>query len=63
MRDLCLADLLIASGLYAAGPWSATYDGGRRIDYVLYRGDFQELGYAAMRSLSDHRLVRVELEV
>jgi hypothetical protein len=43
------------SGLYAAGPWSATYDGGRRIDYMLYRG--------AMGSLSDHLLVRVEPEV
>ena len=54
-KALCLADLLMASGLYAAGPWSATYDGGRRIDYVLYRG--------AMRSLSDHLLVGVEPEV
>jgi hypothetical protein len=53
----------MVTGLYAAGPWNATYDGGRRIIYVLYCGDFHEVGYAAMRSLSDHRLVRVELEV
>jgi len=62
-RDLFLADLLIAMNLQPAGPGTATHDGGRRIDYVFYRGDFREVGYAATKSLSDHRLVRVELEV
>jgi len=62
-RELFLADLLLATGLQPAGPGTATHDSGRRIDCVLYRGDFREVGYASMRSLSDHRLVKVELEV
>ena len=62
-RDLFLADLLMRTGLNSTGPGTATHNSGRRIDHVLYRGDFCEVGYGAMRSLSDHRLVRVELEV
>jgi endonuclease/exonuclease/phosphatase family metal-dependent hydrolase len=62
-RDLFLADLLMRTGLDSTGRGTATHNSGRRIDYVLYRGDFREVGYAVTRSLSDHRLVRVELEV
>jgi endonuclease/exonuclease/phosphatase family metal-dependent hydrolase len=61
-RDLFLADLLLATGLQPAGPGTATHDSGRRIDYVLYRGNFRAVGYASTKSLSDHRLIRVELE-
>jgi endonuclease/exonuclease/phosphatase family metal-dependent hydrolase len=62
-RDLFLADLLLATGLQPAGPGTATHDSGRRIDYVLYRGDFRAVGYGTTKSLSDHRLISVELEV
>lgn len=62
-KDLFLADLLLATGLQPAGPGSATHDSGRRIDYVFYRGDFRAVGYAETKSLSDHRLIRVELDV
>ena len=63
MKDLFLADLRMATGLRLAGPGSITHESRRRIDYVLYRGDFREVGYSATKSLSDHRLVRAELEV
>jgi endonuclease/exonuclease/phosphatase family metal-dependent hydrolase len=60
---LFLADLLLATGLRPAGSEEATHTSGRRIDFVLYRGRFREVGYGTARSLSDHRLVRAELEV
>jgi endonuclease/exonuclease/phosphatase family metal-dependent hydrolase len=62
-RDLFLADLLMRTGLNSTGPGTATHNSGRTIDHVLYRGDFSEVEYAATKGLSDHRLVRVELEV
>ena len=61
--DLFLADLLLATGLRPAGSEKATHSSGRRIDFVLYRVGFREVGYGAARSLSDHRLVRAGLEV
>jgi hypothetical protein len=63
--DLFLADLLLATGLRPAGAGSeeATHSSGRRIDFVLYRVGFREVGYGTARSLSDHRLIRAELEV
>lgn len=62
-EDLFLNDMLLASGLSAAGPGTPTHDSRRRIDYVLYRGGFREAGYDVERGRSDHRLVRVDLEV
>jgi endonuclease/exonuclease/phosphatase family metal-dependent hydrolase len=62
-RNLFLSDFLLRSGLRVAGTAEPTHDTGRRIDFVLYRGGFREVGYSLMKSLSDHRLVRVELEV
>ena len=58
-----LADLLLATGLRPASSEEATHKSGRRIDFVLYRGGFREVGYGTRESLSDHRLVRAELEV
>lgn len=62
-RNLFLADFLLRSGLCPAGTEEPTHDAGRKIDFVLYRGGFREVGYSLTKSLSDHRLVRVELEV
>ncbi len=58
-----LTDFLLATGLGPAGTGEATHVSGRRIDYVLYRGSFREVGYSLTKSLSDHWLVRAELEV
>ena len=58
-----LADLLLETNLRPAGTGEPTHDSGRRIDFVLYREGFREVGYSLAESLSDHRLVRVELEV
>jgi endonuclease/exonuclease/phosphatase family metal-dependent hydrolase len=58
-----LTDFLLETGLRPAGTEEPTHDTGRKIDYVLYRGGFREVGYSLTESLSDHRLVRVELEV
>jgi endonuclease/exonuclease/phosphatase family metal-dependent hydrolase len=58
-----LADFLLETDLRPAGTGEQTHDSGRRIDFVLYRGGFREVGYSLAESLSDHRLVRVELEV
>jgi endonuclease/exonuclease/phosphatase family metal-dependent hydrolase len=63
MRNLFLRDLLLATGLRPAGTEEPTHDTGRKIDFVLYRGGFREVGYSLTKSLSDHRLVRAELEV
>lgn len=62
-KDLFLRDLLLVTGLRAAGPGKPTHNSRRCIDYVLYRGGFREAGYATKRGRSDHRLVMVELEV
>jgi len=62
-RNLFLRDFLLATGLRPAGTGEPTHDTGRRIDFVLYRGGFSEVGYSLTESLSDHRLVRAELEV
>jgi len=62
-RNLFLADFLLETGLYPAGTKEPTHDTGRKIDFVLYRGSFRETGYSLTKSLSDHRLVKVELEV
>ena len=61
--DPFLEDLLREKGLRPAGTGEPTHSRGRKIDFVLYRGDFREVGYGLTKSLSDHRLVRVELEV
>ena len=58
-----LADFLLVTGFRPAGSEEATHKSGRRIDFVLYRGGFREVGYGTAESLSDHRLVRAELEV
>ena len=58
-----LADFLLATDLRPAGTEEPTHDTGRKIDFILYRGGFREVGYSQTKSLSDHRLVRVELEV
>ncbi len=62
-RNLFLADFLLETGLRPAGTEEPTHDTGRKIDFVLYRGGFREVGYSLTKSLSDHRLIRVELEV
>lgn len=62
-RNLFLADFLWESGLRPAGTEEPTHDSGRRIDFVLYRGGLREVGYSLIKGLSDHRLVRAELEV
>ena len=62
-QHLFFKDFLLATGLRPAGTGEPTQDGGRRIDFVLHRGGFREVTYSLTRSLSDHRVVRVELEV
>jgi endonuclease/exonuclease/phosphatase family metal-dependent hydrolase len=62
-QNLFLADLLLETGLRPAGSEEPTHKSGRRIDFVLYCGSFREVGYSLTESLSDHRLVRAELEV
>jgi endonuclease/exonuclease/phosphatase (EEP) superfamily protein YafD len=62
-QNLFLKDFLLDTGLRPAGTEEPTHDTGRRIDFVLYRGGFREVGYSLTKSLSDHRVVRVELEV
>jgi endonuclease/exonuclease/phosphatase family metal-dependent hydrolase len=62
-RNLFLRDFLLETGLRPAGTEEPTHETGRKIDFVLYRGGFREVGYGLTESLSDHRLVRVELEV
>ena len=63
MQNLFLADFLLETGLRPAGTEEPTHETGRKIDFVLHRGSFREVGYSLTKSLSDHRLVRVELEV
>jgi endonuclease/exonuclease/phosphatase family metal-dependent hydrolase len=58
-----LADFLLQTGLHPPGTEEPTHDSRRRIDFVLYRGSFREVGYNLAESSSDHRLVRVKLEV
>jgi hypothetical protein len=62
-QNLFLRDFLLGTGLSPAGDEEPTHGSGRKIDFVLYRGGFREVGYSLTKSLSDHRLVRVELEV
>jgi endonuclease/exonuclease/phosphatase family metal-dependent hydrolase len=62
-QNLFLRDFLLETGLRPAGTGEPTHDTGRKIDFVLYRGDFREVGYSVTESLSDHRVARVELEV
>jgi endonuclease/exonuclease/phosphatase family metal-dependent hydrolase len=62
-QNLFLKDFLLETGLRPAGTEEPTHNSGREIDFVLYRGGFREVGYRLTNSLSDHRLVRVELEV
>jgi endonuclease/exonuclease/phosphatase family metal-dependent hydrolase len=63
MRNLFLRDFLLETGFCPAGTEEPTHNTERKIDFVLYRGSFREMGYSLTKSLSDHRLVRVELEV
>lgn len=62
-KNLFLNDLVLAEGLRVAGSGKATHDSGRRIDYVMYRGRLREVRYSIEEGLSDHRLLKVELEV
>jgi endonuclease/exonuclease/phosphatase family metal-dependent hydrolase len=62
-QNLFLRDFLLETGLRPAGTEEPTHDTGRRIDFVLHRGGFREVGYSVTKSLSDHRVVRAELEV
>jgi endonuclease/exonuclease/phosphatase family metal-dependent hydrolase len=62
-QNLFLRDFLLETGLRPAGTGEPTHGTGRKIDFVLYRGDFREVGYSVTESLSDHRVARVELEV
>jgi endonuclease/exonuclease/phosphatase family metal-dependent hydrolase len=62
-QNLFLRDFLLETGLRPAGTEESTHDSGRRIDFVLYRGGFREVGYEVTKGSSDHRVVRVELEV
>jgi endonuclease/exonuclease/phosphatase family metal-dependent hydrolase len=62
-QNLFLADFLLETGLRMAGTEEPTHDTERTIDFVLHRGGFGEAGYSLTKSLSDHQLVRVELEV
>ena len=62
-KNFFLKDLVLAGGLSVAGSRDATHDRERRIDYVMFRGDFREAGYSLEEGLSDHRLVRATLEV
>lgn len=61
--DVHLADLMLEAGLRPAGDEEPTLGRRRRIDYVAYRGGFREAGYALREGRSDHRVVKVELEV
>ncbi len=62
-KNLFLKDLVLGDRLSLAGNRDATHDGGRRIDYVMFRGGFREAGYSLEEGLSDHRLLRATLEV
>ena len=62
-RNPGFADFLLQTGLRPAGTQEPTHESGRRIDFVLYRGSFREVGYSLEESPGDHRVVRVELEV
>ena len=62
-QNLSLTDFLLETGLRPAGTGEPTHDIGSKIDFILYRGDFREVGYSVTESLSDHRVARVELEV
>lgn len=62
-QNLFLKDFLLETGLRPAGSEEPTHDSGRRIDFVLYRGGFREVGYEVTKGSSDHRVLRVELEV
>jgi endonuclease/exonuclease/phosphatase family metal-dependent hydrolase len=62
-QNLFLRDFLLETGLRPAGSEEPTHSSGRKIDFVLYRGGFREVRYSLAKSLSDHRVVRVELEV
>ncbi len=62
-QRLFFRDFLLATGLRPAGTKEPTHDTRRRIDFVLHRGGFREVGYEVTRGSSDHRIVRVELEV
>jgi endonuclease/exonuclease/phosphatase family metal-dependent hydrolase len=63
IHDPYLEDFLQEKGLRPAGTGEPTHNSGRKIDFVLYRGGFREVGYGLTKSLSDHRVVTVELEV
>ena len=62
-QNLFFRDFLLATGLRPAGTEEPTHDDGRRIDFVLHRGGFREIGYSLTKSMSDHRMVKAELEV
>ena len=62
-EDLFLNDFILSGRLQVSGSREATHNSGRRIDYVLYRGGFREVGYSTQKSLSDHQMLRVDLEV
>lgn len=62
-EDLFLNDMVLAEGLSLAGTEEPTHDSRRRIDYVMFRGDFRETGHSLASGLSDHRMLQTKLEV
>ncbi|HET7478620.1 MAG TPA: endonuclease/exonuclease/phosphatase family protein [Rubrobacteraceae bacterium] len=61
-ESLHLNDLVLATGLRTTGMGKATH-GRHKIDHVLVRGPFREAGYRTREGKSDHRLLKVVLEV
>jgi endonuclease/exonuclease/phosphatase family metal-dependent hydrolase len=57
-----LKDLILAAGLRPMGMGKPTL-GKRKIDHVLVRGPFREVGSRTREGKSDHRLLEVVLEV
>lgn len=61
-KELHLKDLILAAGLRTTGMGRATH-GKHKIDHVLVRGPFREVGSRTREGKSDHRLLEVVLEV
>ena len=61
--DPSLKDLWLGRSLLPAGPDEPTHETGHKVDYVLFGGGFRESGYVTQKGLSDHLLIKVELEV
>lgn len=57
-----LKDLILAAGLRTTGMGKPTH-GKHKIDHVLFRGPFREVESRTKEGKSDHRLLKVVLEV